>query len=62
MLMIYRNFQLTEVHVSNDTEIVEFADSHRNYATLHAGLFVTSGLNIHQHIQVAGGSFSVGDM
>ena len=46
ILIIYNNFQLKEVHISNDIEINEFANSRNNYATLHAGQFYTSGMDI----------------
>ena len=46
ILIIYNDFQLREVHISNDIEIVEFANSRNSYATLHAGQFFTSGIDI----------------
>jgi len=45
-LIIFNNFQLKEVHISNDTEIVKFADSRNKYATLQAGEFFESGRDI----------------
>jgi len=45
-LIIFNNFQLKEVHISNDIDIVEFADSRNIYATLHAGEFFNSGRDI----------------
>ena len=46
ILIIFNEFQLKEVHISGDIEIVEFADSRNNYATLHAGEFFYSGRDI----------------